>query len=195
MSTEYNSIARFLHWLTVLLVVVVWIMARFGERLFDDGIDALHTATAFGLGVHLWTGLAILIIAVLRFRWRIANPPPPPEFNDFSRWLISWTDPSMRLTHYVLYILLVVVPVVGILLLLAEGKFPATFGVADVGPSFGVTGGSALILWQLHVGLANVLVIVAIFHGVASVLHYAVFQDNTLLRMVPWLRRDNHKIP
>src|SRR5579871_699588 len=91
---QYGPTGRILHWLTVLLVVVAWAMARFGEQLFDEGIDALHTATGIGLGLHLWAGLAVLVIATVRLRWRVANPPPPPEASQFSRWLISWTDPS-----------------------------------------------------------------------------------------------------
>jgi len=193
--TQYGSNVRVLHWLTVLLVVVAWTMARFGEQLFDEGIDALHTATAIGLGVHLWLGLAVLIIAVLRFRWRLVNSPPPPEVNEFSRWLISWTDPSARLTHYVLYVLLLGVTIIGILLLFSEGKVLSAFGLADTAPWFRATRGIAHTLRLLHVVLANVLVIVAIFHGVTAVLHYVVFGDNTLARMAPLLRKGNTKAP
>jgi cytochrome b561 len=191
--TQYGSTARALHWLTVLLVVLAWMMARFGEQLFDAGIDALHSATAIGLGVHLWVGLAVLVIVVLRLRWRIANPPPPPEVNEFNRWLISWTDLSARLIHYVLYILLLGLPLTGVLLLFAEGKFLSAIGSVEISPWFGTTRGPVRMLWHLHVILADVFVIVAILHAVTAVLHYAVFRDKMLLRMVPWLRKGNLK--
>ena len=192
---QYGPTAQLLHWLTVLLVIAAWAMARFGGQLFDEGIDALHTATAIGLGLHLWAGLAVLGVAVFRFRWRIANPPPSAEVSEFSRWLISWTDPSARLTHYVLYVLLLGVPIIGILLLFSEGKVLSAFGLADTAPWFRATRGIAHTLRLLHVVLANVLVIVAIFHGVTAVLHYVVFGDNTLARMAPWLRKGNTKAP
>jgi cytochrome b561 len=190
---QYGPTAQLLHWLTVLLVIAAWAMARFGGQLFDEGIDALHTATAIGLGLHLWAGLAVLGVAVFRFRWRIANPPPSAEASEFSRWLISWTDPSSRLTHYVLYTLLVAVPVVGILLAFFEGHVPALLGLADIAP-FSVRD-VARILRKLHVALANTLVIVALFHGATAFLHYAVFGDNTLARMLPWLRKGDSKAP
>lgn len=188
---QYGPTARVLHWLTVLLVVAAWAMARFGEQLFDEGIDALHTATAIGLGLHIWAGLAVLAIAVLRFRWRIANPPPLPEANKFSRWLVSWTDPSALWTHYLLYTLLFAVPIVGILLLLAEGKVLSVFGSADLAPWLGITAGAARSLRRLHVLLANTLVIVAIFHGITGFVHHVVFGDGTLARMVPRLGRND----
>jgi cytochrome b561 len=169
-------------------------MAKFGEQLFDEGIDALHTATAIGLGVHLWAGLAVSVIAVLRFRRRIVNPPTSPEANEPSRWM-SWADPAARLTHYVLYVLLVAVPTVGILLLLTEGKVLSVFGLADIAPYFKVTRGIARNLLRLHVVLANVLVIVAIFHATTAILHQMKFSDGTLGRMVPRPRKDNSKTP
>lgn len=186
MRTEYGSRARILHWLTVLLVVVAWATARFGLQAFDEGVDALHTVTAIGLGVHLWAGFAVLILAMLRFRWRIANPPPPPETNTFSRWLISWTDPSARLTHYVLYVLLFTVPVLGILLMLSEGKSPSAFGLAEQTRFMMFPRSVAHGIRQFHVVLANVLIIVAVFHATAVILHHVVFGDRTLARMMPW---------
>ncbi len=189
MRVQYGSTARTLHWLTLLLVVLAWIMARFGEQMFDEGVDAMHTATAIGLGIHLWVGFAVLIVAALRLRWRFANPPPSSEANQFGRWLISWTDPSARVTHYVLYVLLLVVPLIGIMLLFSEGKVLSVFGSADIAPWFRMTRGIAHRLRQFHVILANVLVIVAIFHAGTALLHHAVFGDNTLARMVPWLRK------
>lgn len=188
---QYGPTARVLHWLTVLLVIVAWVAARFGEQLLDEGIDALHTATAIGLGLHLWAGLAVLATAVLRFRWRVANPPPPPEINNFSRWLVSWTDPSALWTHYLLYTLLFTVPMVGILLLVSEGKVLSVFGSAEITTQFEITAGITRNLRRLHVVLANTLVIVAIFHATTAFLHHVVFGDSTVARMIPRLRRDD----
>ena len=195
MRIQYHSTARVLHWLTVLFVVVAWAMARFGLQLFDEGIDALHTATTYGLGVHIWAGLAVLVLAMLRFRWRMTNPPPPAETNAFGHWLISWTDPSARLTHYLLYILLFTVPVLGILLMFCEGKSLSIFGIADPAPSFMFMRSIAQRVRQLHVVLANVLVIVATFHAAAVILHHAVCGDGTFSRMLPWPRANDPKVP
>ena len=105
------------------------------------------------------------------------------------------SDPSARLTQYVLYALLLGVPIIGILLLFSEGKVLSAFGLADIAPWFRMTRWDAHRLRQLHVILANVLVIFAIFHAATAVLHYAVFGDGTLARMVPWLRKDDPNTP
>lgn len=191
--SHYGSGARFLHWITVLLVVVAWTMGRFGEQLFDEAIDALHKATATGFSIHLWAGLAVLAVAMLRFPWRIANPPPPPEVNELNRWLIFWTDPTARLTHYALYILLFLVPITGILLQFFEGHTLSLFGLAEVAPSVRATSRLSHIVRGSHELLAYLLVVVSIFHATAAVLHHVVFRDKTLVRMMPWLRSDDPK--
>ena len=189
---EYGPTSRLLHWLTFLLVLLAWTLGTFGEDLFGEGEEA--AGAAVGLNIHIWAGLAILMIAVLRFPWRIANPPPPTEANEFNRWLISWTDPAARLTHYALYLLLFAVPAVGILLQFARGHSLPLFGLAEIASPFSANRGLSHNLKELHEVLANLLVIVALFHASAAVIHHVVFRDNTLVRMAPWLRKADPKI-
>ena len=190
---EYGPTSRLLHWLTVLLVIVAWTLGTFGEELFGEGEEAGRSA-AFGLNLHIWAGLAILMLAALRFPWRIANPPPPAEANEFNRWLISWTDPAARLTHYALYLLLFVVPIAGILLQFSRGHALSLFGLAEIGSPFIADRGFAHNLKELHEILADLLVIVALFHATAAIIHHVVFRDSTLVRMAPWLRKVDPKI-
>ncbi len=189
---EYGSTSRLLHWLTVLLVILTWTIGTFGDDLFGEGEEAAQSA-AIGLNIHIWAGLAILMIAALRFPWRIANPPPPTEANEFNRWLISWTDPAARLTHYALYLLLFAVPMVGILLQFSRGHALSLFGLAEIASPFSADRGLAHNLKELHEVLANVLVIIALFHASAALIHHLVFRDSTLARMAPWLRRTDPK--
>ncbi len=161
---KYGPTSRLLHWLTVLLVI------------------------------HIWAGLAILLIVALRFPWRIANPPPPAEANEFNRWLISWTDPAARLTHYALYLLLFAVPIVGILLQFSRGHALPLFGLAEIASPLSADRGLAHNLKELHEVLADLLVIVALLHAGAAIVHHVVFRDNTLVRMAPWLRKADPKV-
>jgi cytochrome b561 len=189
---QYGPISRLLHWLTVLLVFLAWALGTFGEDLF--GKEEESAGAAAGLNLHIWAGLAILMIAAFRFPWRIVNPPPPTEANEFSRWLISWTDPAARITHYALYVLLFVVPIAGILLQFSRGHALSLFGFAEIVSPFSANRGLAHNLKELHEVLANLLVVIAVFHASAAVIHHVVFRDNTLLRMAPWLRKGDPKL-
>ena len=190
---QYGPTSRLLHWLTVLLVILAWTLGTFGEDLFGEGEEEAAGAAA-GLNIHIWAGLAILLIVALRFPWRIANPPPPADVNEFNRWLISWTDPAARLTHYALYFLLFAVPIVGILLQFSRGHALPLFGLAEIASPFTADRGLAHNLKELHEVLANLLVIVALLHAGAAVVHHVVFRDNTLVRMAPWLRKADPKV-
>src|SRR5579859_1133077 len=144
---RYGPTSRLLHWLTVLLVILAWTLGTFGEDLFGEGEEAAGAVA--GLNIHIWAGLAILLIVALRFPWRIANPPPPAEVNEFNRWLISWTDPAARLTHYALYLLLFAVPIVGILLQFSRGHALPLFGLAEIASPLSADRGLAHNLKEL----------------------------------------------
>jgi cytochrome b561 len=65
-SDDYGSVAKTLHWVTVGLVIVAWALGMFGEELSEE------SAQEPGLLTHIWIGLAILVVAVVRIPWRIA---------------------------------------------------------------------------------------------------------------------------
>jgi cytochrome b561 len=180
---EYGTIAKTLHWTTVLLVIIAWTLGIFGDE-FPKG-----AARDSGLLIHIWVGLTILALAMARIPWRIANPPPRIVPTEFGKWLIEWTDPASRLMHYVLYGLLVVVPAIGIAVQFAKGHSLPLFGLVEIPSPWLADKAFAHSLKEVHEILANLLVILAIFHATAALLHHIVFGDSTLARMLPRLHK------
>ena len=80
---DYGPVAKTLHWVTVLLVIIAWSLGMFGEELSEE------SAQGFGLLAHIWIGLTILVVAVVRIPWRIANQPPKIVLTEFGRWLVE----------------------------------------------------------------------------------------------------------
>jgi cytochrome b561 len=182
-SEGYGPIAKTLHWLTVLLVIIAWTLGMFGEELSEESREGSR------LLMHIWIGLTILLIAIVRIPWRIANPPPKVAPTEFGRWLVEWTDPASRLMHYLLYGLLIVVPAFGIALQFAQGHSLSLFGLSDISSPWLADKAFAHSLKEVHETLANLLVILAAFHMAAALVHHVVFRDNTLKRMLPHLRK------
>src|SRR5262245_7203671 len=114
----YGAIAQFLHWITVLLVVMAWTLGIVGDELPKGA------ARAAGLFVHMSAGLAILIVLTGRLLWRLADPPPP-ECTAFGAWL----DRVGRLAHCGLYALLVAAPLAGIVVQFARCPPLTSFGI------------------------------------------------------------------
>jgi len=173
---DYGVLAKWFHWVTVLLLLVALPMGHVIKHIKDSDKAIFYQ-------IHESAGLTILIVAVLRLLWRQANPPPAPA-PGMPRVLHTCS----HLVHLGFYILLIVQPILGFLATNAWG-FPMQGDAAYLGlidfPKFTeanqpvaeglqlahtVGGWALLALLTLHVG--------------AVVFHQALRRDNTLLRMV-----------
>ena len=123
---RYGLAPRFLHWLTVILVLVAWTLGTFGDDLPKGA------ARDTGLFVHISAGLLILMALVVRLAWRGGRWMRPPEPNEFGRWLGAFADPAARLAQYTLYALLIAVPIAGILAQFARGNALPLFGLGEI---------------------------------------------------------------
>jgi len=176
---RYGMIPRFLHWMTVVLVVLAWTLGTFGDDLPKGA------ARATGLFVHMSAGLLVLGALVMRLVWRTVERPPPTLPNEFGRWLGAFADPAARLGHFALYALLFAVPIVGIVAQFARGDALPLFGVAEIPSPWERDRAFAHTVTEIHEIAANALVIVACFHAAAALIHHFVFGDDTLVRMLP----------
>src|SRR5476651_34825 len=68
-TVRWGSVAQFLHWLIVALIVIQVALALSAEQL--HGMAKLAT-----LARHKSVGITILMLAVVRLLWRLANPAP-----------------------------------------------------------------------------------------------------------------------
>jgi cytochrome b561 len=93
---SYGSISKFMHWLTVLLVILAWLLGTFGDDL------PRGAPRSVGLFVHISAGLGVLILLVFRLMWRVYDRPPPFEMTPFG----SWLEFVGKFTHMALYVLL-----------------------------------------------------------------------------------------
>jgi cytochrome b561 len=175
-STEgYGAVPQTMHWITVVLVVLAWFLGQFDD-IFPKG-----AARAASLFVHISAGLAVIGILVLRLFWRFTDPPPPIERTILGTWL----DRAGRLTHYVLYALLIAVPVSGIVLQFARGDALPLFGLAQITSPWAADRAFEHTVKEIHEVTANALVILAALHAVAALVHHWVLRDQTLVRMLP----------
>jgi cytochrome b561 len=171
----YGSVSQMMHWITVALVILAWLLGQFDD-VFPKG-----AARAAGLFVHISAGLAVIGILVLRLLWRFADRPPPIEHTILGAWL----DRSGRLVHYALYALLVAVPISGIVLQFARGDALPLFGVTEIASPWPRDRAFARSVKDIHEVAANALIILAALHAAAALLHHWVLRDRTLVRMLP----------
>lgn len=167
---RYGAVPQFLHWAMVALVITAWLLGQF--------VDDLPSGALF---IHTSAGLAILMLLVLRLGWRFADPPPHPEPTVLGAWL----DTAGRVAHYALYILLALVPIVGIVLQFARGDALSIFGLYEIASPWAKDRAFAGSVTEIHEVVSNALVALAAVHAVAALVHHWVFRDRTLVRMLP----------
>ena len=168
----YNSLAKVFHWLVVVLIaaqfVIGWTMPDVHKDTRPEGLIAWH------LGV----GAVLIAVVLLRIVWRFAHPPAPAKVSPFLR-VVS------HITHGLLYLALLVVPVLGWANASSRGWSVKLFGLlpypalAPVGSSVGHAMG------DIHGYLAWVLFALIALHIAAALFHRFILKDRVLRRMLP----------
>ncbi len=171
---RYSSTAKILHWLIVTLLIgqyiVAWTMPHIGR----------NTPVTTLIGLHFSFGIMILLVAIVRLAWRATHGEPAPLDG-----VPPWQMQSARVVHWLLYVLLFVVPILGWISASWRGMPLVLFGarmpklIAMRAPGWGWTG-------DVHVLLAYYVMLTLIgLHFVAGLYHYFIRRDRVLQRMLP----------
>lgn len=161
-----------LHWLTVLLLAAVYATMEL-RGLFPRGSasrEAIKTA-------HYFLGLSVFALTWVRLGLRLAGRPPP-----ITPRPPAWQSFLSAAVALALYGLLLTMPVIGYLLLNAEGHAPS---IAGLQLPLLVAENHALAerLEGWHEGIAVAGYWLVGLHALAALYHHHVRHDDTLLRM------------
>lgn len=169
-ARHFNLLARALHWsmaAAILLMLFVGaamvVTLRHREQLLD---------------LHRPLGLAILALALIRLvnRWR---SPPPPLPDDLPR-IQAWAATA---SHWLLYALMLAMPVIG-WAMLSAGAYPVElFDGLHLPPIMPHSPVAYGILRPLHGILAYLLFFTVMAHVGAALYHAWIRRDNVLAQM------------
>jgi cytochrome b561 len=170
---RYDAATIWLHWLTVALVAILWILGQ---------VTAWLPRGPFRLGVrstHVVLGLTLVLVLATQILWRAGfGSALPPADAGMLHWLAKGT-------HYALYLLLLAIVILGI----ANASYLGynLCGVLTV-PRFGNSDpATERSINRLHEWVANLVVLVAFFHAAAALGHQYIWRDRLLQRMRPRL--------
>jgi cytochrome b561 len=179
-ETTYSTGARHFHWWTVALLAIqvplgLYMTYRGNTLNIWDGLtNALYSS-------HKTLGLVILALVVARLIYRLVHGAPADEPT-----IERWQKAASHATHWSLYLLLILVPIVGWLGISLYGARDV-FGLLSIPPLAAENPDAAGTVLMLHRYLAILTVAVAAMHvGAAVVLHYFIRGDGVLARMLPW---------
>ena len=174
---RYGAVAQALHWTIAALIVVQFVLAKLAEHL-PLGIEKLIL-----LARHKSFGMTILMLAVLRLAWRVANPPPP-----LPSGMTRAARTTAGVTHAAMYVLLFAMPLSGWLMSSAKNYSVSWFGLFTWPNLIGPDEAAFRLLRETHGILSNLLLAIVILHVLAALKHHFWDQDDVLRRMLPFTR-------
>lgn len=176
----YGAAARWLHWVTA---GAVFVMVPLGltmtyrgstMEVWDGLTNALYSS-------HKLLGFLLLWLMAGRLAWRLLHGAPTDEPT-----LLWWHKAASHLVHWLLYGLLLVVPLLG---WIGVSLYPSLtiFGLFDL-PALAAPDEEAAkrVLW-LHGTLALATAVLIAGHTAAALYHHLVRKDGVLRRMLPGL--------
>ncbi len=170
---RHRPLTRVLHWLVAALILVQVPLAYYmiGLPLSPDkfGKYALHKSL----------GMLILALTVLRLAWRWVRPPPAPPGGRAQR-LVA------RVTHGLLYVVVLAMPVTGWIASSARNFPVSVFGLVQLPDLVGPDRALHDALTLVHRGLSWLLLALLALHVLAALYHGLVRRDGVLAAMAPW---------
>jgi cytochrome b561 len=173
MRSRFTALQRLLHWLMAASILAMLFV----------GVGMVATVAPRYLtlvSLHKPLGLTILVLALIRLGVRLREGAPP---------LPASLPPPLRLaaqaSHYVLYALMLLMPLLG-WAMLSAAAYPVVLPGGVHLP--GIVPHSAVLhawLWSLHSGLAFVFFAVILLHIAAALFHALVRRDGVFEAMAP----------
>ncbi|MGE0188786.1 MAG: cytochrome b [Steroidobacteraceae bacterium] len=175
MKSEYCATAKTLHWLVFILLLAQYAVAIVMPEVHRD------TKPVGLVELHLSLGATILIIVMVRLIWRIARPVSLASVETS-----IWTHRTAMLTHWALYGLMILVPILGWVNTCGRG-WPVHFLGLIALPAIAPVGFKNLgLVGDIHGWIAYYILTFFIALHLGGVLyHQFVLRDNVLLRMLP----------
>jgi len=172
-ADSYTPAAIALHWTTAALVLFMVPAGILMVRLPEGDLQNLL------FNLHRSTGVVIFPLVLVRLLYRWRHPPPPlPED------LMAVQKLAAHLTHYALYALLLLNPLLGWWATSAYGAAIEVFWLFELPPIVAQNKplSETLLMFHRLVGLTIALLIA--MHIGAALFHHFIRRDNLLLRML-----------
>jgi cytochrome b561 len=173
-AERYGLVAQLLHWGIVVLIVTQFVLAEQAE----DATSLLKKAQT--LTLHKNIGMTIFMLAIIRLLWRLANtlPTPLPQ-------IARWQQRIAEITHWALYVLILLTPLAGWLMSSAKNYSVSYFGWFTFPDLIAPDEGRYENFKTLHAILAFSIFNLALLHIAAALKHHFWDKDTVLRRMLP----------
>jgi cytochrome b561 len=169
--SHFSPVQRLLHW-TMALAILTMLFVGIGM------VATVSHAHNVLIAIHRPLGIAILLLVLLRIavRFRRGSPPLPDDLPVLQRFVA-------RLSHLVLYGLMLAMPLIGWAMLSAAGYPVTMFGALHLPPIVPHNVQLYALLRALHTYLALALFLTVLGHLAAALFHGLIRRDGVFSSM------------
>lgn len=178
---SYGSPAKFFHWLIFLLIATLLAVGF----LMTDMANTPDKFFVYGL--HKSIGVVVLSLAILRLCWKLNNITP--RLPNTMRAIEKLGAHGM---HWLLYALMLAMPLSGWLMSSASGFPVSVFGLFTLPDLVPPDKELKVFFKDAHELIAYLIIFCVLMHALAALLHHYRHKDNVLLRMLPFYKEKIH---
>ena len=171
---RYTRVAIALHWLIALMILV-----SFSVGLYMADLSLSPTKLRL-YSWHKWAGVTIFALVLIRCLWRLTHAAPP-----LPGAMPRWQHTAAQASHYLLYALMIAIPLSGWLMSSAKGFQTVYFGVLPIPDLLEKNKELGETLNLLHTSLNYTMIVVVIAHAAGALKHHFIDKDDILRRMLP----------
>jgi cytochrome b561 len=171
---HYASISKWLHWGIGLGIIAMLAFGVYMHEMEDSATKWMY------YGWHKSIGIIILALVLVRIiiRFRSHTPPLPLHMK-------PWQRMASHISHGVLYVLMLYMPLTGWLMSSGGGYDVSVFGSPTLPNLIEKNKELGALFKEMHeVGLWLFVIVITI-HASAALLHHFYYKDDVLLRMLP----------
>lgn len=184
-SRRYSLGARWFHWVTAPFIFIViplgWIFGAFKTKpeAPDTFVAPIPGTPADYAAAHMTVGLLLFAIVAGRILYRLLNRPPA-----LPRRMPALEKGVAHATHWLLYAVLVVMPVSGYIMSSGDKPPIRILGLIDV-PKVPITPEQGSVAAIIHVYTQFAVYALIVLHLAGTAWHLFVRRDDILARMLP----------
>lgn len=172
---RYTAPAIALHWIVAILVLVM-----IGLGLYMTEIPRGTPERAFFYNLHKSIGVTVAVLVLIRLWWRFRSPPPPLPSS-----VPAWRVQASKLSHALLYLCLILMPLSGFSASQFTKYGVAYFGLFKIPPMGWENKVIYDFLQGIHGVTAALLITLVVIHVAAALTHLLFDRDKVFLRMLP----------
>lgn len=169
-AARFDGCTITLHWLTVLLVVLLFVLA-------ESWGFAGHATRTEMITAHMSLGIVLAVVLVGRIAWRLG-----PGHRQPTTGLVELTSQAVQ---YLLYFLLATQAVLGFVFRWSGNEAMSFFGILIPPPFPPFPQPSHRLVGDAHYWAGWAIILLAGGHATAALFHEFVLRDDVLARMMP----------